>query len=208
MLLVKQHLHSFITDLQKLNSKCLSYHQQLQYQNDDLRKSIFAKLCLLFTNLGIHADLLLNDDSTIELAISKWNYFNINGKQQSIQATFRENFLKFTMRSTYSESLELVEHLIASILETMQLKKEDEHLPFSKMVKKIKSLGIIDETEQCFLLNWANNYRNPRHRNYKNMLFSFPHNFTEFHKLLKIITKFASHLDIQTIGYIKDDLPQ
>jgi hypothetical protein len=204
---LKLYLPRALKDINDLCNKCINCGRNSNYADNDLRKTIFAKLYLLFVNFAMHVELILEKEYLSKIII-KWQLFNV-------PADYLENFFKFAMRSLYSETIELVDHLLASVLESHGKKDKDQYMSFSKMLKEMEEQGIVCFEDKNFLQEWMDKQRNPRHRNYedhflggKTIEYEFPHDFENFNKLIDIIKKMVSHSAINNIFLVEDRNPR
>ena len=219
---IKNHLPAFLEKLDSWNSECLRTYLSLEYKEADLRKSVFSKFFLLFTNMALHVELLKENALEEILEQRKKNHIKVIG------IDYRENFLKFTLRSLYSEAFELIEHLMVSVLDAAQVKKDPKkYIPISLIIKgevyqgkmqdsfksKFKEdffANILNEKEKAFLLNFADKYRNPRHNNYKGMTFIFSdnNNWSEFTDLIVVAQKIVYNDRVKRLSFVEDHIPR
>ncbi|TET05936.1 hypothetical protein E3J79_04055 [Candidatus Dependentiae bacterium] len=204
---LKPHLPKALENLNDLCKKCINCYKNSNYADDDLRKTIFSKLYLLLVDFAIHCDLIIEEKHLNEI-IKKWGLFNVS-------AAYLENFFKFAMRSLYSDSIELVEHLTASILKIQKGKTVTSYKPFVLMARDLVKQGIIDSLEQKFLKDWVKEQRNPRHRNYEDhykggepIKYEFPHDFRKFEQLINIIQKITIHSFNEEVLFVGDQNPR
>lgn len=204
--LLKPHLPKALADINELCQKCLECYCNSINADNDLRKTIFAKFYLLLVNFALHLELV-REENHLKDIIDKLSLFNVN-------ADYLENFFKFAMRSLYSESIELVDHLLASILESQGV-KIDKFWKFNKMLAEMVKQVVISPEEESFLQKWMNEQRNPRHRNFedfyaggKPISYSFPHDFSNFDRLVDIIQKLTTHSLIKQVSFVADRNPR
>ncbi len=207
---LKERLPESLLQIRKLIEKNLSFRQTSGYCWNDLRKTIFDKLHLYFVDFAVHVEFVLEEEY-LKNIVSGWRQYNINNERLNINADYLENFLSFSMRSLYSDSIELVEHLIATILESMGKK----HERFNATLKLLEEKEILCSKDKEFLKNWMDKQRNPRHRNFedhhdggKSVTYSFPHDFSNFEQLLDIIQKIATHSLNKEISFVEDKNPR
>ncbi len=110
----------------------------------DLRKTVFGKFYLFFVNQILIIELITKHLSTIEETLERV-------VQDEATGNFLTNFVKFPMRNLRDESIEMVEHLMASLFEAKGIKitkKRYGYESFSKMLKNKfleKILGKVNK---------------------------------------------------------------
>ncbi len=209
---LKSRLPKDLEDLNDLCNKCINCVRNSNYADNDLRKTIFAKLYLFLVNFALHCELILEKEQLTKLIVN-WRLFNL-------PADYLENFLKFAMRSLYSDSIELVEHLMNSIFESSgkkakYIKSKYNYKSFKKILKLVEKEVILCSKDIKFLNDWMDKQRNPRHRNYedhweggKSIEYKFPHDFENFNKLIDIVKKIVSHSAIKKLPLVEDRNPR
>ncbi len=212
IIFIKRDLPNSLVQIRKLTEICLSFCGDSDCDKSDLRRTIFEKMILLFINFAIHVELMLKEED-LKVHVDKWRQFAVKDQILNIDADYLENFLKVAIRNLDSESIELVEHLIATILEAWG--KKNKYMGFSKMLKLIEDEGVIYSKEKSFLKDWMDKKRNPRHRNFedyhadgKSVTYSFPHRFDDFEKLINIMKRLATHPLIKKISFVEDKNPR
>ena len=210
---LKERLPESLLQIRKLIEKNLSFRQTSGYCWNDLRKTIFDKLHLYFVDFAVHVEFVLEEEY-LKNIVSGWRQYNINNERLNINADYLENFLSFSMRSLYSDSIELAEHLIATILESLD-KKNETYMKFPSRLELLKKEGFLCSEDAKFLRHWMNKQRHPRHRNFedyheggKSVTYSFPHDFSNFEQLLDIIQKIATHSLNKEISFVEDKNPR
>lgn len=200
---VKKALPEYLEGLRKLEIEALDHYKgaDADYEDQDLRKTVFGKYWQFIFNQIVIVRLAIEHEDILKRIITE--------EAGGIKGNFLTNFVRFPMRSMRDESIELVEHLMASILEAKGLKNR--YVPFSKMLTDPFIEAILSEKDEkniIFLKKWANE-RNTRHRNgedhyqkndgKKATLVKLDFDLKRFDRLLKILQEITSHPEVGAI---------
>ncbi len=73
---LKLHLTKALEDINTLCNKCINCVRNSNCVDNDLRKTIFAKLYLLLVDFALHCELILEKEHLNKIIV-KWRLFNV-----------------------------------------------------------------------------------------------------------------------------------
>lgn len=208
---LKNHSHTLVENLSELTKKTNSYAEQLNFEKNDLRKTVFIKYGAIL-NSFILGTVITTHDNTLEFLSKTIVCENARSLEGNDSVTLM-NFFNFCYRNVLSEFLETFEHLLFESWQHIGTNiSNKDPISFGKLVDSFEKKGMLSNKEKDLLKKQMNEKRNPRHHNFFDinaqspMQYTFPIDTQMFSKMIERTKNFVQHPKIKELQIVEDKI--